>query len=203
MFKNTRAAFAEVLCDLRRFTFICGIVANVLPIVYLIYAIVASAGFLVINIALLVPSMIYLIYYILVHGYGYNVSKQTKRITKHTMTWYKLVIRLFNAVIIIYSIYATSTHVTVWSVVLAAFTVITLAFQIIMELLVIYAEYQFDRVVDGMRRDADAIMKPVNAVKGILGKFAGDEKDAPDDDLDSTVPVGDEKRFKFGFFTKK
>ena len=100
----------------------------------------------------------------------------------------------------IYGIYAASTHVTVWSIVLAAFMVISLVIQLILELAVMYTEYQFERIAEGMRKDFEVVTKPVNAVKGFIGKLAGD---GTDEDAASSSDSTDEPRRRFSFFAGK
>ena len=203
MFDNTRKTFSDVVNDLRRFAFVCGIFSNGLPIVYLIYAICAPAGYLWINIALLVPSVLYFIFFIVTRDKRDGSSKRIKRITKQSFRRYKLFVRLLNLITIIYGIYAASTHITLWSIVLAAFTVISLAFQIILELVVSYAERQFARLTDSLHKDMVPVMKPVGAVKGFIGRLSGEGESDQDDASGASVGNGEEKHRRFGFSFKK
>lgn len=203
VFDNTRKTFSDLVNDLRRFAFVCGIFSNALPIVYLIYAIFAPAGYLWINIALLVPSVLYFIFYVATRDKRDRGSKRIKRITKQSFRRYKLLVRLLNLITIIYGIYAASTHVTMWSIVLAAFTVISLVFQIILELVVSYAERQFTRITDSLHKDMEPVMKPIGAVRGFVGKLSGDggnNQEIPTCDLNEN---GEEKRRRFGFSLKR
>ena len=175
MLNNTRNTLKDIVSDLKRFSFGCGVVSNALPIIYLIYAICAPAGIAWVNVALLVPSCVYFTFYLITHGNTDKGVKQTRRMTKHALAWYKIVIKLFNMIVVLNSIYAASTHVTVWSIVLAAFTVISLIFQMILELVVLYVEAQCDKIYHSFLTDMDVIIKPVQQVKGLIGKITGGE----------------------------
>ena len=194
MLKHTRSTINDIVIDLKRFAFSCGIVTNSLPIIYLIYALFAPAGIFWINIALLIPSVFYLAFYIMTHESKDRAAKRTKRITKHAFKGYKLLIKLLSAVVAVYTIYATSGHVTVWSVVLAGFTVITMLFQMILELLVIYAEIQRDKIIQSLSDDFDFVMKPINQIKG------WSEKRKHDDEVQ--ISLLDEPREKKRFFDR-
>ena len=177
MLNNTRETLRDIVADLKRFAFVCGVLTNTLPIIYLIYAICAPAGILWVNIALLFPSVLYFVFYLWIHYNEQLLTKKTKRLTKHAFKWYKLFVKLLNAVVVIYTIYASSTHVTVWSVVLAAFTAISLLFQMILELVVLYVERQCDRIYQSFRDDISMVMKPIDQVKGFIGKFRKESDD--------------------------
>jgi hypothetical protein len=73
-------------------------------------------------------------------------------------------------------------------VVLAAFTAISLLFQMILEVVVLYVERQCDRIFRSFKEDISIVMKPVDQVKGLIGKLRKDN----DDDGDDEVFVGDE-----------
>lgn len=185
MFKHTRQVFSDIISDLKRLAFACGVLANAFPIVYLVYAICAPAGILWVNITLLVPSVMYFVFYIVMHGRKEKWARRVKKITGHAFSSYKLIVKLLNAITVVYSIYAATTHVTVWSIVLAAFTVVTLFFQMILELLVIYAEIQFERISNSLSDDMRILTKPINQVKELVGKLKRDggsdgEGGAPD-----------------------
>lgn len=193
MFKHTRQTFSDIVSDLKNFAFAFGVLANAFPIIYFIYAICAPAGILWVNITLLVPSVMYFVFYVIMHGRTEKGAKRVRKITRHAFTSYKLIVKLLNAITVVYSIYAATTHVTVWSIVLAAFTVVTLFFQMLLELLVIYAEIQFERISNSLSDDMRILTKPISQVKELVGKLKRDGETDENDALDN----GEKKQKRF------
>ena len=68
MFDYTKAALTKIVDDFKNLGFLLGVSSQFFYIAYLIYSLIANTGILAINIALLVISVGYFIFYIATNG---------------------------------------------------------------------------------------------------------------------------------------
>lgn len=175
MLDYTKAAVAKIVDDLKRVGYIFNIVIQSLSIVYLVYAICVSAGILWANIALLTFSVVFFVFYLITHNKNGKQVRQIYKATKRACKWIKLSIRAFTLGIMMYSLYAATTHTTAVSVILTALMVVGWTLQVLLEIVLAFAESRFEILIAGIQADFENAIKPVQSVGNFLKKVTGQE----------------------------
>lgn len=175
MLEYTKAAINTTVSDLKAFFYYFSVASQSIYAIYLIYAIFATAGNLAVNIILLAVAILYLAFYIATHGMDTKHMKRVRCITKRSYTCFKLMMKALTLGLTIYSIYATSTHVTALSVILAALTAVSWLLQVIFELTVYFFESRASFIMAGIEADWERLTKPVETVGNIFKKLTGGE----------------------------
>ena len=175
MLEYTKAALNTTVEDLKRFFYFFSVASQSIYVIYLIYAIFAHAGNLIVNIILLAVSIAYFVFYIATHGVDTKHMRRIKGITKHSYVGIKLFMKALTLGFTIYSIYATSTHVTALSVILAALTAVGWLLQVIFELTVYFFESRAKFLLAGVEADWENITRPVQTVGNMFKKLTGAE----------------------------
>ncbi len=175
MLEYTRASLDKIVSDIQKFFRYFTLGTQILYIVYLIYAIFAPAGILAVNIVLLAISVSYLAFCI----YNKGEDKAFEKIVKRAQSWVKLSIRAITLGIAIYGIYAATTHVSVFSVVLTGLMIVMWILQILIEAVVYFVESRIELIVAGFEADIDNLKKPIQTVGNFIKKATGHEIEAP------------------------
>ena len=202
MFDYTKAAINTTVEDLKKFFYCFSVASQSIYIIYLIYAICASAGNLAANIILLAVASAYFVFYVITHGMDTKHMRRAKGITRHSYIDIKLFVKALTLGFTIYSIYATSTHVTTLSVILAALTAVGWLLQAIFELTVYFVESRVNFIIAGIEADRENIIRPAQTVGNMFKKLTGAEvaPEAPSEPsrarkrLDIKVSEAKEKR---------
>lgn len=174
MFDYTRAAVDKTIADFKRFILGYNLVLQLIYILYLIYALIAPSGFFYANVALLSVSVAYFIFYLATHSLETKEAKKIKRQTREAYTWFKLTVKAFTLTLTIYGIYMATQSVTVLSVILAAFSTVGWALQVILELAFKFVSNRAELIMTGVRMDT----KPVQDVGAFVKKVVTGEAPA-------------------------
>lgn len=175
MLEYTRASINKVVDDLKAFFRYFGLGTQALYIIYLIYAIFAPAGNLTVNIILLLVSVMYFAFSI----FAGEDDKLLREVLRRSYAWFKLAVRAFTLGVTVYGIYAATTHITVFSVVLAGLMVVFWILQILIELLVYFVESRVKFVIAGFEADVESFKRPIETVGNFIKKATGREVEEP------------------------
>ncbi len=176
MLDYTKAAIKKTVEDFKRLDYIRNLATQILYAAYLIYAVCTPAGKLWADIPLLVLSIAYLIVFVVATNQNATqTQKKFKKVCTTVFTRSKQVIKLFTIVVMIYGIYAATTHVTAISVVLSAFTIVGWILQVIFEVILKYFLSRAHFILEGMEADYETMLKPVKTVGNFFKKVAGKE----------------------------
>ncbi len=175
MFKYTRASFAKIEEDLKRFCFIFTVLFCTLYIGYVIYAVAVNAGFLWANITLGAVTVCYLAFVIVTYGNKDREVKALKKEIRHIKTGAVLLIKAVTIVLTVYGIYIAADSADVISFVFAVFSVVLWAAQLVLEIATYIVEDRMELVITGFAKDFEFVIKSVNAVNGVLSKFKGED----------------------------
>lgn len=176
MFDHTRAAVDKTIADFKRFILGYNVVLQLIYIAYLVYALIAPSGFFYANIALLSVSVAYFIFYLATHNLEGREAKKIKRQTKDAYKWFKLTVKAFTLALTIYGIYMATQSVTVLSVILAAFSTVGWALQVILELAFKFVSNRAELIMTGVKMDT----KPVQDVSAFVKKVVTGESPIPE-----------------------
>ena len=171
----SRAAGLKILDDLKKFTFIYGIVIQGFYICYLVYALIVSAGNLWANIVLALISSAYLAFSVVIHKRPELLSRVGIRKTKHIYNISRLGIRAFTLALTLYGIHIAASHVSTLSIILAALTVMGWTLGVLFELVKFVFEKYFDLMFTAIKAD----IQPFANVYNKLTRKEAEEKGAP------------------------
>ncbi len=198
MIDYTRAAIDKTLNDFKRFGFIFNIVIEALSIVYLVYAIIAGAGIIYLNIALLAASLAYIVFYLIV-----GMDSEKKKLYARTKSGYKvfkIAVHTVNLGIIVYGIYIATEKMSFVSILLAAATTVGWALNLLVTFAVSYLSSKANFIVRAIEADIEKAKRPVERVDNFFKRIRGEEikpKDPPDKTriiLENTVKAFRERK---------
>lgn len=176
MLDYTRAAIEKTIADFKKIDYVRNVSTQIIYIAYLLYAVFTPAGKLWADIPLFVLSLAYFIIFLIVTKP--NASKNMRKVKKISLTIYKrtkLVVRFFTLLVMLYGIYAATTHVNVWSVVFSSLTIVGWILQVVFDVVLRCFINQFNLIYQGLRADFEEIKKPVTSVGNFFKKMTGQE----------------------------
>lgn len=175
MFDYTKAIFNKTMSDLKLFAKVWTLGTLGVYIAYLIYALAAQSGFLAANIILLILSVAYFVFNLILIIKGSELLKSRKRFAKKTYKYSKYVINSVTLITALYSIWLTPDNVHPFKLLITVFMTIMLVVQIALEVSVTIVEKRFNMFIEAFNADIEFVTKPVNTVKNVFKKITGQE----------------------------
>ena len=97
MLDYTKMAIKQTITDLKRTDYIRNVATQIIYIIYLIYTLIAGAGYLAANIVLLVLSVSYTVFFLTITSCGKTPEgKNVKNAGTKIYVWAKRLIKLFT-----------------------------------------------------------------------------------------------------------
>jgi len=182
MLDYTVSAFQKIADDFKRFITVFDIGVQIFYIAYLIYAIFAPAGILIVNVVLLVFALAYLVFSLFGKK---NAEKQDVRVVKRAYKWFKIAIKAFTLGIMIYGIYAATTHVTTLSVALCALSIVGWTLQVFFEVVLYFIVSRIDFITEAFRADFEGVHKAADKIGNVIKRVRGEEVEEKRDETPS------------------
>lgn len=180
MLDYTKMAIKQTITDLKRTDYIRNVATQVIYIIYLIYTLIAGAGYLAANIVLLVLSVSYTVFFLTITSCGKTPEgKNVKNAGTKIYVWAKRLIKLFTLGLTIYGICTAVEKVTPLSVILAALMIVGWILQIVFEVLIKILTNRVNFILEGLEADLDNMLKPVRSVGNFFKKVTGKEVAPP------------------------
>lgn len=180
MLDYTKAAIKKTVDDFRRVDYVRNLITQILYIFYLAYALFTGAGNFWANAVLGVLSLAYFIFFLIVTtGKISKAKSKTQKTVALIFTRCKQLIKLFTLGVMLYGIYATTTHVTALSVILSALMIVGWILQLVFEVVFKFFINRAQFILEGMEADYEALVKPVKTVGNFFKKMAGKEIEQP------------------------
>ena len=180
MLDYTKMAIKQTITDLKRTDYIRNVATQVIYIIYLIYTLIAGAGYLAANIVLLVLSVSYTVFFLTMTSCGKTPEgKNVKNAGTKIYVWAKRLIKLFTLGLTIYGICTAVEKVTPLSVILAALMIVGWILQIVFEVLIKILTNRVNFILEGLEADLDNMLKPVRSVGNFFKKVTGKEVAPP------------------------
>lgn len=176
MLDYTRTALNEVVHDFKKLNYLRELITQILYIAYLVYAVIVSAGVFWINVILLGLSVAYFAFF-LVMTTGRILQSPTKshKIIRKIFVRCKQLLKLYTLGVMLYGIYATTTHVSPLSVILSALMIVGWILQVVFEVILHYIINRSNLLMEGMKADYENFVKPAKAVGNFFKKMTGKE----------------------------
>ena len=176
MMDYTKAAFNQVLTDLKKAAHGFSVTMNVAYIAYLLYALITGMGNPIVNGGLLGLTCAYFLFFLCVTSFGKTPDgKALSDGVKAFYKWCKRLIKLYTLGVAVYGIYTATAHVELFSVLLTACMILFWVLDIAFELLVKYATARINLIVEGIKTDVDNVVKPFRTTGNFFKKLVGKE----------------------------
>ncbi len=173
----TVIAIQKIWQTVKNFSLAATLLTQICYIAYLVYALITGTGHWFFNVPLLAASLGFLIFTITLYcprketdpaksrKKKKRAQKRAKRLmksVKNYFDWFKLGIKAATVIISLYSIYIAVTHISVITVILAAFSFILFLFQLLFEIaeIVFHRLYYYLRA--GIELDTEAVASPLH-----------------------------------------
>lgn len=182
MFIYTKAVLNDIVKDLKKLFFRLALIANLLPILYLLYASIAKTGVWLANIILLVCALVsfFLFLYISFGDVKEKKKKEIKTTVRKTIKWIKRIVKLAVIFITGYGLLTAKNH-DMLALVLFIFTVLCWALEILFEQILKAIERRIDFIKVGFKADVEPILKAFNTIKKLRGDEVHEEEISPEE----------------------
>ena len=175
MFDYTRMIIGQTVTDVKRVFYGYQVLAQLIYIAYLIYALIAGAGIWYANAALLLLSCGYFIFFLSTTDYGKTPDgKALKRKVRTGYVWSKRFIRLFTIGMAVYDIVTADSSNSI-STLLTALMIVSWMLEILLELIIRIIEVRFNLIKEAIEADVDELLKPIKTVGNFFKKATGQE----------------------------
>ncbi len=177
MFDYTKAAMEKIKTDFNVFVYRFTIASQILYIGYLLYMIFAPLGLLWANITLLSFSVAYFAIFLI--ATLPSIAEKMKKLKKISQTVYtrtKLLIKCFTLGITLYGIYATTAHVTPFSIILTTLSILAWVLQLLFHIVLTYFIDRFNLLKEGLEADVQSIKSAIPFLKKDVNTAATQEK---------------------------
>ena len=187
MLDYTKVAANQIVSDFKKIAYFLGVVTQIFYIAYLIYAVAANTGIVWVNAALLVLSVAFFVFYVIIQNkktkdkQKIKAEKSLNRTVTKIYKYCKLALRLYPLALSIYGMYGAAQSPSFLSVLLLCFTVICWAMQIIFELLIAVVTNRLTLLFDGVKADVTEITKPFVSAANFFKRMTGKEVKAPEE----------------------
>ncbi len=170
MLDYTKLALQKTYEDFKKIGHVFSVVTQLLYIAYLTYSVIAQAGRWWIKVAFLTVSVVYFIFYMVIH---YHPNKKLGKAGKKIFKRSKLLIKLFELVVAFYSISVTTNDTTTVSVILLAMMLVGWLLQVVFDLIVSVLEKRIQLFMEAIKADIAEIKRPIDTVSNFFKKMTG------------------------------
>lgn len=157
MLDIAKLALNGIVKGIQRSVFSVNIALQFLYIIYLVYALAAKNGSMIANITLLTVSALFLVFYIIMK-LRYKKRKRLLHESRRAYRWFKLIMRLYNLGVIIYSANVTADDFNLFSFLLILVIGTMLSIQIAAEVLIFFAERKFKKISENIKNEFSKII---------------------------------------------
>ena len=175
MFDYTKAIFNKTMSDLKLFAKVWTLGTLGVYIAYLLYATISTSEFLAANIVLLVLTVAYFVFNLILITKGSELLKARKRLAKRAYKYSKYVINSVTLITALCSIWLNPYDVHPFKLLITVFMAIMLVVQLALEVSVTIVEKRFNMFIEAFNADIEFVTKPVNTVKNVFKKITGQE----------------------------
>ena len=176
MFDYTKAAVEKLVEDFKKVVYALTLGTQIAYVLYLCYALLAPSGNPIINGLLLVLSLSYLVFFLVMTEYGKTPDgKQTKRLVKKIYGICKKLIKLYTLGIAVYGLCMTANNVNPLSLILTVFMVVGFVLQIIFDTLLGIISKRVNLIIEAVIADKNNLVQPVKTVGNFFKKLTGQE----------------------------
>ena len=176
MFDYTSMLVQETINDIKRIGNIAKYSTQGFYIAYLIYALIAGAGFWFINAPLLALAVGYLIYDL--HSTNHPNKSKNKKV-RRILNRIKQVIKLFPLAVSLYNLCLTLESPNIFALLTTAFTLISWLLAFVFDILTVIIEKRYNLFKEAIQADVDELLKPIKTAGNFIKKLTGKDVDTP------------------------
>jgi len=183
MLDYTKAALHEIQTAFKKAVYWSNFAVQVVYILYLLYALIAGAGFFVANLLLLILSVGYFAFFLVTTGFGKDREaekfKATKKHGKLVYKWSKRAVTAVTLGLTIYGLYTAVEKATGLSVLLSALMVVGWILSFVFDVVTAVIGHYGKMFMEAIEADVEEIKKPMTSVANFFKKMKGEEIEEP------------------------
>ena len=169
--QSTRAVAAKILNDLRKISFVCFLIVQLLYITFLSTSLFLGSGILIVNIILLIVSVAYFVLRVVSYKIDFKNEKAIMKLGNTAYRRIKIGTQIFTVFSMLYGFFIASEQQNSWSFVVMLATALLCIVQILIECVIQFIENRWALLVDAFKHDFAPIFKVVD----FFQKRNGDE----------------------------
>jgi hypothetical protein len=170
MLNHTKAAYEKISEDFKRFMFYFNLLSPIVYISYLAVNLVTKPDFFYLNLALLIITSAYLIFFVC--ATWSHAKKELKRRVKNFYVHSKRILKLFILAILVYGIILERNNPSTFTILLTAISCITWALGLLLEIAMKIASSWWTLFFEGVKLDFELVYS-------IVRKFNDTPTDPP------------------------
>ena len=172
MFDYTRSLITHTLNQIKSIAFYLSLFMQIGYIAYLIYALITNTGVVVVNILLLALSILYLIFFL--YDKKNPLEKHAKKKIKRIHKFAKRTMKLYSAIVMVV-ICLTSKEFNPITLLTIGISVIVIAVQILLYILIYVIEKRIDLFIEALQNDLENLAQPITKTGDFFKKILGKE----------------------------
>ena len=161
MLDSTRLMIQRTINEIKFFSCLATVAAQLVTIAYMIYACFTGSPLFVVNILLAVVSAAYLVVYIATYGTTNREQKKVRSWLGDFNRRFKLIGSSIMLLVTIYGIYFSTVESSALTIIFATLSIILWILQVVIELVYSYVKYKSALFLDALRADFASIVEPV------------------------------------------
>ncbi len=155
--KTTKPHGNEFFRGLKNFYTIIGAITQLVYICYLAYALKNYDEHFTANAILLALSIVYFIFFLIMHRKNGRLARSTKRTVRHAYRFSKLIMNFVNLFITVQAMILTSKNFNIFSIVFVLIMFSSLSGKILLEIILFAIERRITRTVNKVNRGFEKI----------------------------------------------
>ncbi len=175
MFKHTMAAYNIIADDFRKLKFVFTLVTQAIFFIYSIYSIFTERGFLIANSIFAALALGYFVFVAFTYERQDKDTEKAKRFASRATKWVKLSVNLVTLSVMIYNAYFGITGMTVFSLVMLAFMVISWVVQVFAQIALYYVEHRLILFWHGMVADFEPVINVGTGISRVVRVVKGED----------------------------
>ncbi len=173
MLPTTAAALLILLLNYRKVAFCISLFLQTLYLAYLVCAILVPFGYFPINLALLILSFIYLIYFLTTENRRKRDDKKQKKRVKRVFSRLKLAVHGVSLLISIYGIVVAAGEATRLPILFLIFTIVLWVIRLWLDIKISRIEERYEKALESVKNTAS---KTAEGVKSLAARAVNSTK---------------------------
>ncbi len=175
IFPYTVSVLKKTLDDVKKLIFVTSIIAQIIYIIYHIFAMVTKAGILVVHAVILPVSVAYFVFYLVINHYvKRGEGKEVKKIVGKIYKYLKMVIQLVTITVAIINLVIAGNTATSMNILLTAVMIFAFVLTLLIEIIGTVLSARISLLIEAFDADKERL-NPVKKFGGFVNKIAHKE----------------------------
>lgn len=175
IFPYTISVLKKTLDDVKKLIFVTSVIAQIIYIIYHIFAIVTDAGILVIHAIILPISVAYFVFYLVINHYvKRGEGKEVKKIVGKIYKYLKMVLQLVTITVAIINLIIAGNEATSMNILLTAVMIFAFILTLLIEIIGTVLSARISLLIEAFDADKERL-NPVKKFGGFVNKITHKE----------------------------